>query len=149
MHLIRCWVPIVEHARTGGQEVHSPPHPFGSTRLTCPFSSQNSLQRALPAGARIFPLHRFDPSPPPQKRGGKGTGKVGDRGEEDVCQSWKKHELCQVSKTNLNLSIAVLIPYPEAGSHPRRKLNVVTKGACLTLILFGGPGETKSNFTIV
>lgn len=66
-----------------------------------------------------------------------------------MCQSWKKHELCRVSKTNLNLSIAVLIPYPEAGSHPRRELNVVTKGACSTLILFGGPGETKSNFTII
>lgn len=74
---------------------------------------------------------------------------MGDTGEEDVCQSWKKHELCRVSKTNLNLSIAVLVPYPEAGSHPRRELNVVTKGACSTLILFGGPGEAKSNFTIV
>lgn len=76
VHLVRCWVPTVEHATTGGQEVHSPPHPFGSTRLTCPFSSQNSLQRAVPAGTRIFPLHRFDPSPPQEKRG-KRCGKSG------------------------------------------------------------------------
>lgn len=36
----------------------------------------------------------------------------------------------------------------EVGGHPRRELNVVTRAVCSTLILFGGPGETKSNHTI-
>lgn len=66
-----------------------------------------------------------------------------------MCQNWGEHLLCRVSKTNQHLSIAVLIPYPEAGGRPRRELNIVTRAACSTPILFGGPGETKSNNTIV
>lgn len=66
-----------------------------------------------------------------------------------MCQSWGERLLCRVSKTNQHPSIAVLIPHPEAGGRPRRELNVVTRAACSTPILFGGPGETKSNHTIV
>lgn len=91
------------------------------------------------------------PQPPPGKRGrgcGKGWG-GGVRGAGGVCQNWGEHLLCRVSKTNQHLSIAVLIPYPEAGGRPRRELNIVTRAACSTPILFGGPGETKSNNTIV
>lgn len=129
---------------TGGAQSASP---LWQHQTDLSLQQPELIAESCASWACIFPLHRFEPSLPPKKRGGKGAGKVGDTGEEDVCQSWTKHELCQVSKTNLNLSIAVLIPHPEAGSHPHRELNIVTKGACSTLILFGGPGET--NFTIV
>lgn len=86
---VRCWVPTVEHARTGGQEVHSPPHPFGNTRLTCPFSSQNSLQRAVPAGLASFLFIALTQAPPQRKEGGKAWEKWGIQGRKMYVKAGK------------------------------------------------------------